>query len=86
MTLIAFQFLDEMNSDGIFDQQETYKVLLDLLYKHGNYGKIHELYEKFRNNVEKFDVRPDKTLDCLVFAACYHLVSGFSQEKQQNSI
>lgn len=71
---LALEFMGDSDFRGVFEQQQTYKILLNLLYKHGRYADIHEYYERHRTNLASFESRPDKTLDCLVFAACYHLV------------
>lgn len=54
---------------------QTYKVLLALLYENKRYAELFELYVEIRNHLELYELFPENTINCLAFAACYHLVS-----------
>lgn len=58
-----------------FDQQETYKIFLDLMYEHKRYDVVVEQYKQIRAYLLLYERAPANTLNCLVFAACYHLVN-----------
>lgn len=72
---LNFQLFRDADLKTNFDQQETYKVLLDLLYENKRYEEIYECYQVIRSRLELFERFPFQTLNCFVFAACYHLVS-----------
>lgn len=69
------QFYRDVHLWSFFDQQETYKVLLDLLYKQKQYDRLYECYREIRERLLLYERMPTNTLNCLAFAACYHLVS-----------
>lgn len=54
---------------------QTYKVMLSLLYKNKRYAEIFDLYKDIRKRLDLYELFPDITVNCLAFAACYHLVS-----------
>lgn len=62
---------------------QTYKVFLALLYENKRYAELFELYKEIRKHLELYELFPDHTINCLVFAACYHLVN-FHQFNIQN--
>lgn len=54
---------------------QTYKVLLSLLFENKRYDEIFKLYEQIRERLSIYELFPDITVNCLVFGACYQLVS-----------
>lgn len=60
----------------VFEQMQTYKVFLTLLYEHKRYAEVFDLYQQIRTRLELFELFPDITINCLAFATCYHLVSS----------
>lgn len=59
----------------MFEQQETYKVFLDLLFKNERYEDVYTCYQVIRKQHVLFERETCNTLNCLLFAACYKLVS-----------
>lgn len=55
---------------------ETYKILLDLLFENQRYEEVFKLYGEIRQHLEIYELMTDKTINCLVFGACYKLVSS----------
>lgn len=49
--------------------------MLSLLYKNQRYAEIFDLYKDIRKKLDLYELFPDITVNCLAFAACYHLVS-----------
>lgn len=54
---------------------QTYKILLSLLYENQRYAELFELYVEILKHLELYELFPEQTINCLVFAACYHLVN-----------
>lgn len=50
-------------------------MLLSLLYENKRYAEVFDLYREIRKNLELYESSTDKTMNCLAFAACYHLVN-----------
>lgn len=82
------QLFNDSDLKSVFEQMQTYKVLLDLLYKNKRYAETFELYDQIRARLDLFELFPDITMNCLAFAACYHLVSrqGLKREKTDNCL
>lgn len=70
-----FQFYKDQDLRNSFEQMQTYKVMLSLLYKNKRYADIFDLYKDIRKRLDLYELFPDITVNCLAFAACYHLVS-----------
>lgn len=60
---------------SLFHQMQTYKILLSLLYENQRYAELFELYVEILKHLELYELFPEQTINCLVFAACYHLVN-----------
>lgn len=58
----------------LFEQMQTYKVLLSLLYENQRYEDVFNLHSDILTRLEILELFPDKTVNCLAFGACYHLV------------
>lgn len=69
-----FQFFDDPDLKSIFEQQQTYKVFLDLLLENERYAEVLEYYKEIRRRLDLYGQYPDPTINLLGFAACYHLV------------
>lgn len=74
--MCMFQFHKDKEIRNLFKQMQTYKVLLSLLYENKRYAEVYELYRDIRKNLELYESFPDQTINCLAFAACYHLVNS----------
>lgn len=74
--LFMFQFHKDKEVRDLFKQKQTYKVLLSLLYENKRYAEVYELYREIRKILELYESHPDQTINCLAFAACYHLVNS----------
>lgn len=59
----------------MFEQMQTYKVMLSLLFENKRYAEVFELYQEIRKRLDLYELFPDITVNCLAFGACYHLVS-----------
>lgn len=70
-----FQFFKDKELRSLFHQMQTYKVLLSLLYENKRYAELFELYVEIRKHLELYELFPEHTINCLAFAACYHLVN-----------
>lgn len=57
-----------------FEQMQTYKVLLSLLFENKRYAEVFDLYKDIRTHLSLHELFPDITLNCLAFGACYKLV------------
>lgn len=73
----AVQFFKDKEMKSLFHQMQTYKVILALLYENKRYAEVFELYQEIRKHLELYELFPDQTINCLAFAACYHLVNNF---------
>lgn len=71
----SIQLFKDSDLRSIFEQMQTYKVLLSLLYENKRYAEVFELYAEIRSRLELYELFPDITINCLAFAACYQLVS-----------
>lgn len=59
----------------MFEQMQTYKVMLSLLFENKRYAEVFELYQEIRKRLDIYELFPDITVNCLAFGSCYHLVS-----------
>lgn len=60
----------------MFEQMQTYKVLLSLLFEEKRYSEVFELYKEIRTRLDLYELFPDITINCLCFGACYKLVGS----------
>ncbi|EFN89107.1 Pentatricopeptide repeat-containing protein 2 [Harpegnathos saltator] len=67
LALTAFK---DPNFDNFFDQLISYQILLCLLYKHGKYSEMKEVYDIIKNKNMENGLYPRNAL-ILVMAACY---------------
>ncbi|XP_055309558.1 pentatricopeptide repeat-containing protein 2, mitochondrial-like [Sitodiplosis mosellana] len=69
----AVKLFNDPDMRSVFEQMQTYKVLLTLLYDNKRYAEVFELYKQIRTRLDLFELFPDITINCLAFAACYQL-------------
>lgn len=67
LALTAFKDLQLQN---FFDQLISYQILLSLLYKHGKYAEMREVYDIIKHKYTTVDGHPRNAL-ILVMAACF---------------
>lgn len=57
--------------------------MLSLLYENKRYSDVFELYKEIRKRIDLRGLFPDITINCLAFAACYHLVSDLVEIRKR---
>lgn len=71
LALTAFK---DPQFENFFDQLISYQILLSLLYKHGKYTDMRDVYDIIKNKHMNIDGYPRNAL-ILVMAACYREVT-----------
>jgi pentatricopeptide repeat domain-containing protein 2 len=74
---LAFQAIKDPELEGFFDQVTTYQLLMDLLYNHGRYNDVKELYNELQNKCINGQGHPRNPF-ILVTAACYKQVRFYT--------
>ncbi|XP_037046671.1 pentatricopeptide repeat-containing protein 2, mitochondrial-like [Bradysia coprophila] len=67
---VALKWFKDPELDGFFDQLVTYQILCDMLYEHGRYQDVIDVYEAIRSKQIQGGTNP-RYVVTLVFAACY---------------
>lgn len=65
--------------DGFFDQLSSYQVLIDMLYEHGRYQDVRDVFNIIKSRQIQGGMYP-KHVIVVVFAACYKENSAASFE------
>lgn len=67
---LAFKLFKDEKYSGFFDQLSTYQILGDLLYEHGLYAEVRELFDLIKSRQVQGGRYPKHPIT-LTFAACY---------------
>uniref|UniRef100_A0A2M3ZA17 Putative pentatricopeptide repeat-containing protein 2 mitochondrial n=1 Tax=Anopheles braziliensis TaxID=58242 RepID=A0A2M3ZA17_9DIPT len=67
---LALDLFQDAGNEGFFDQLSSYQILSDLLYEHGRYREVRELFDSIKSRQVQGGRFP-KHCVTLTFAACY---------------
>lgn len=73
---LALQAFKDPELEGFFDQLYTFQLLMDLLYNHGRYADVREVYEIIKTKNLHGQVHPKNSF-ILVTGACFQEVCYF---------